>query len=253
MKQDKEKPANTDRSSPVRLSRSQCRRLRDYYRSAGWPCLDVMEVELLNAGLIERVKAAAGAQETLRVTEAGLQAIGVGVVRNRKAFDAHELLVMDTARHLAGTGRLVYRNLSLRGRVENGWKLCKPDVYSIRHTSVAAYARPMIHEIKVRRADLLSDLKRPEKRAAYQALSSEFFYVMPTGLADAHEVPEDCGVLYRGEGGFELARPASRRAMELSLAEWMALARRAAEFLEPDQSQSLLRGEDGNDPADQND
>ncbi len=243
MKEDKEKPANTDRSGPVRLSRSQCRRLRDYYRSAGWPCLDVMEVELLNAGLIERVTMPGHHQETLRVTDAGLQAIGVGVVRNRKAFDAHELLLMDTARHLAGAGRLVYRNLSLRGRVENGWKLCKPDVYSIRNTSVAAYVRPMIHEVKVRRADLISDLKRPEKRAAYQALSSEFFYVMPKGLADVHEVPEDCGVLYHSENGFELARPASQRAMELSLAEWMALARRAAELVELDQSQSLLQGE----------
>lgn len=222
------------------LPRTHARRLRAYYRSAGWPCLDAIEVDLLNAGLIERCCAQAG-PDRIRLTEAGLQALGRTLQTNRRAFDAHEDLVARMARELAAAGRLVYRDLSLRGRVESGWQACRADLYSIRHTSVAAYARPVIHEIKVRRADLQSDLRKPLKRAAYQALSSEFYYVMPAGLAQPDEVPADCGLIWAESGSFRLLRPSATRAVQLSTAEWMALARRGAEFLDADPDQLPLR------------
>jgi hypothetical protein len=41
--------------------------------------------------------------------------------------------------------------------------MAMPDVYSVRHTTVASYLQPVVHEIKVRRADLLADLKRPSR------------------------------------------------------------------------------------------
>ena len=47
------------------------RRLREVYRSAGWPCLDTIEVDLLAAGLLQRdaIRAPDGSwQDTLRVT-----------------------------------------------------------------------------------------------------------------------------------------------------------------------------------------
>ena len=40
------------------------------------------------------------------------------------------------------------------------------------------YAEPVVHEIKVRRADLLSDLRRADKGAAYVALASQCWYVL---------------------------------------------------------------------------
>lgn len=236
---------------PLALPRSHGRRLRAYYRSAGWPCLDTIEVDLLNAGLIERICQTPATPDIIRVTDAGLRALGSCLDQNRRAFDAHETLVEQIAGSLAAGGRLVYRKLMLRGRVNAAWKPCRPDVYSIRHTTVAAYACPVIHEVKVRRADLLSDLKNPDKRAAYQALSAEFFYVMPEGLAAVDEIPEDCGVLYAGASGFKLARASPHRAMELSFAEWMTLARRGAEFIDHETAQSMLCGDDpdGDQPA----
>ena len=54
------------------LGKPHARRLREIYRSAGWPCQDLIEVELLAAGLVERVRAASG-HETLRVTDTGVQ------------------------------------------------------------------------------------------------------------------------------------------------------------------------------------
>ena len=226
-------------ASPA-LPRSHGRRLRAYYRSAGWPCLDTVEVDLLNAGLVERVSSSIGGTEVIRVTDSGLRALGQSLDRNRRAFDAHESLVKAVTRSQVQAGRLAYRGLMLRGRVESGWKPCRPDVYSIRNTSVAAYACPVIHEIKVRRADLLGDLKLPDKRGAYQALSSEFYYVMPEGMAAIEEIPQDCGVLYFAESGFKLGRTSPKRQVELSIAEWMSLARRGAERSFDDFDQGCL-------------
>ena len=73
--------------------------------------------------------------------------------------------------------------------------IVRPDVYSIGHTSVEAYLCPIVHEIKVRRADLLGDLRREPKRAGYQWLSSETWYVLAAGIAEPEEVPPECGVM----------------------------------------------------------
>lgn len=221
------------------LSRHHQRRLRTYYRSAGWPCLDAIEIDLLDAGLIERIRRG-GEAEIVRVTEAGIAALAVQLGDNRRAYDLHEALVERVVRLLASAGRLVFRNLALRGRVDDGWRACRADVYSIRPSTVAAYTCPAIHEIKVRRADLLGDLARPDKRGAYQALSSEFYYVVPDGLARLDEIPADCGVIFATAGGLRPGRPSPRRAAEPGLQEWLAMARRAAEPIDAEDLQPLL-------------
>ena len=58
--------------APPPIGKTHARRLREVYRSAGWPCQDLVEIELLAAGLLERVRAATG-HETLRVTDAGIR------------------------------------------------------------------------------------------------------------------------------------------------------------------------------------
>ena len=68
------------------------RRLRDIYRSAGWPCQDGIEIELLGAGLVERVRGPLG-HETLRVTDAGIALLAETLARNRARRGPHELLV----------------------------------------------------------------------------------------------------------------------------------------------------------------
>lgn len=222
-----------------RLGRHHERRLRSLYRSAGWPCCDAIEIDLLHAGLVERVPRTGGA-ETLRVTDAGLAVLATQLRRNRGAFDGHEALVESTARLLASAGRLVFRGLLLRGHAGDGWRACRPDVYSLRVTTTAGYACPAIHEIKVRRADLLADLARPDKREGYMALSAEFYYVLPEGLARLDEIPADCGVVFVGTAGMRPGRPSPRRPVEVDLATWMAIARRGAEFVDLDAAQPQL-------------
>jgi hypothetical protein len=125
--------------------------------------------------------------------------------------------------------------------VEPGWAIAMPDVYSIRHTTVEAYVEPVAHEIKVRRADLLSDLRRPAKGEAYRWLSGECWYVIREGIAQPQEIPEVYGVmLARPDGALEVARPAPRRAMRLPFAVWMALARAHPERPDDDDLQPAL-------------
>lgn len=263
------------------------RRLREVWRSAGWPFQDPLEAELLAAGLLSRERDVAG-RETVRVTDAGVALLADTLQRNRATRDAHEQLVARLAREMQRAGRVVWRGLMLRARVgaepapgvlpgmmpggaEGGsdgaadgvadglpgrpsaargespaalgppqaaarpgddghWVLAMPDLYSIRHTTVEEYLAPVAHEVKVRRADLLADLRRPTKGEAYRWLAGECWYVIREGIAEPDEIPAVYGVLVApASGPLLVARPAPQRAMRLPFAVWMALARATPE------------------------
>ncbi len=229
-------PSVPSPAQPPALTRAHARRLRDIYRSAGWPCQDALEIDLLAAGLLERVRSALG-HETLRVTDPGVQWMAQALARNRAALSAHEQLVERVAQEMARAGRLAWRGLSLRAQVPSGdparplrWCVARPDVFSIRHTSVEAYVEPVVHEIKVRRADLLADLRQEAKRAAYRDLG-ECWYVLgsdargrPIGGPD--DVPQECGVMLVEGTRLVVARAAQRPARTaLPFGVWMALAK----------------------------
>jgi hypothetical protein len=222
------------------------RRLREVWRSAGWPCRDGIELDLLAAGLLQPRHDGQG-RETLHLTEAGLQLLAATRQRNQAALTAHETLVGRVAAEMQRAGRIAWRGLSLRAPLPaqqadgaTQWALAMPDVYSIRHTTVEDYTEPVAHEIKVSRADLLSDLRRADKGAAYLALSSQCWYVLRAGIASADEVPPAFGVMFADEAGLSVARPAPRRAMRVPFAVWMALARATAVPVPDEEAQSLL-------------
>jgi hypothetical protein len=258
------------------LTRHHHQRLRQIYRSAGWPCHDMLEVELLAAGLLERRPAPDGF-ESLRVTDAGIQRLAEVFAHNKAVRTPHEALVERVAHAMAQTGRLTWRGLMLRvslpralltGESEtdlalpaqdcafereamalapaHGWCMACPDVFSVRHTTVEAYLEPVVHEIKVSRADLLGDLKRPAKRAAYLGLASACWYVLGQDakgrpIAAPEEVPPECGVMQVEGERLVVAREAPRRGMErLPFHVWMSLARSGPAVRLDEDAQSLL-------------
>ncbi|MDB5932326.1 MAG: hypothetical protein JWR60_4033, partial [Polaromonas sp.] len=219
------------------LGRSHARRLREIYRSAGWPCQDMLEIELLAAGMLERACSHAG-HETLRVTDAGIAWLAATLARNRSALSAHEALVEQVAREMVRAGRVAWRALSLRAQLPPAsegekvrWCMVRPDVFSIRNTTLETCLDPIVHEIKVSRADLLGDLRLPDKRGAYLGLGGECWYVLgcdakgrPIGAAD--EIPAECGVMLMDSQRLVVARAAPRRTRQnLPLNVWMALAK----------------------------
>ncbi len=230
----------------ITLTRYHHRRLREVYRSAGWPSQDVLEIELLAVGLLERVVSCSG-HETLRVTEAGIAQLAGSLGQNKAARSAHEALVERVALEMGRAGRLVWRGLSLRARVPTdqpsksrtedlsitpmAWVVACPDVFSIRNTTVEAYLEPIVHEIKVSRADLLGDLKKPSKRAAYLDMGGECWYVLGETargkpIAQPEEIPPDCGVMLCEGDRLTVARPAPRKVLtKLPFHVWMGLAK----------------------------
>ncbi|HWK82525.1 MAG TPA: hypothetical protein VNS61_02210 [Caldimonas sp.] len=200
------------------------RRLREVYRSAGWPCRDAVEIELIAAGLLERERGPLG-HETLRVSDAGIAVLAETLHKNRGRRNAHELLVERVAREMTRAGRLAWRGLSARARVGEAWAMAMPDVFSIRHTTVEAYLEPIVHEIKVLRSDLLADLRRAVKREAYLQLGGECWYVIREGIAAPEEIPPECGVLVAEAERLVVARAAPKRPSTVGFSLWMALAR----------------------------
>jgi hypothetical protein len=228
------------------LGAAHRRRLREIWRSAGWPCHDALELELLAAGLLARAWDGEG-RETLRVTEAGITLLAATRQRNQAAFGPHEALVRRVAVEMQRAGRVVWRGLSLRAPLpaEGGgtrWATAMPDVFSIRHTTVEDYVEPIVHEVKVSRADLLSDLRRTTKGAAYRALASQCWYVLRAGIAEPEEVPPEFGVLVARGDALDLVRAAPRRPMRLPFAVWMMLARASAEPPAEEDPQAALGG-----------
>jgi hypothetical protein len=258
-------PGALGKTTAFAIGTAHRRRLREVWRSAGWPCQDVVEAELLAAGLLERQHDPQG-RMSLRVSDRGMQTLAQTAERNRAARSEHDRLVAQVAATLARDGRIAWCGLSLRARISDGetgrWQMALPDVFSVRHTSVAAYLQPVVHEIKVRRADLLADLRKPAKRAAYLQMAGAVYYVLAEGIAGADDIPPECGVIQaRGtawmkarRGGdpltattpddtpaeaelgdewpavqLEVLRPAPTRALPhdtgLPFAVWMALAR----------------------------
>jgi len=217
-------PAPAPALSDAGVGAAHRRRLRDVFRSAGWPCHDVIEIELLAAGLLQRRHDTQG-RETLRVSDAGIACLAQTLQAHRARRDAHEALVERVSREMTRCGRLAWRSLSIRARVADGWAMAKPDVFSIRHTTTESWLEPIVHEVKVQRSDLLADLRRPAKRAAYLQLAGACWYVLRAGIAEPEEIPPECGVMVATDTTLAVLRPAPRRAHPMRFDQWMALAR----------------------------
>lgn len=257
---------------PPPLARHHRTRLLEVWRSAGWPCQDALEIDLLAAGLLERQTSPEG-HILLRVTDAGIAWLAEARRAGQRRQSLHDRMALAFARQqLLPAGRIVWRELSLRAalapeeeaqpvaplaegpppaalalpglwddeppgpaqrRAARLWRVARPDLFSIRHTTVPGYLRPMVHEVKASRADLQSDLRHAAKRRAYQWLCEECYYVFPAGVAEAHELPPEFGVWLmhgtpdeEGQGArFELARPARHARCTLPFDVWMALCR----------------------------
>ena len=259
--------SDSQRSAPI--TRFHRTRLMQIWRSAGWPCKDGLEIDLLAAGLISLHISTDGC-ETLRLTDEGISTLAQARQRSVRALSLHDRLGQKFAAQLLAAGRIVWAELSLRAVIDsvpvgdvvppaatadapanmapamaplwadddhapaaraaaNVWRMARPDLFSVRNTSVPAYLQPMVHEVKASRADLLSDLRHDAKRQAYQWLCEECYYVFPAGIAEPDEIPEHFGIwVLHGsveDGRFELLRPARHNRCTLPFAVWMALCK----------------------------
>ena len=256
--------------------RAHLTRLMAIWRSAGWPCRDGIELDLIACGWATLLSI--DGHESIRLTDTGIRLLAQERHRNRRCLSAHDRLAQRVAEHLMASGRIVWRELALRAKVvvhaepvndvgppagnplwpldpyeqtaihqphrKASWRVARPDVFSVRHTSVEDYLQPMVHEVKVSRADLLSDLRHADKRESYQWLSCETCYVFPAGMAEPHEIPAAFGVwVLNGliDGGtFDIVRPAVHTPCRLPFSVWMTLAKSSPMRLDGEPAQRQL-------------
>jgi hypothetical protein len=255
------------------------------WRSAGWPTRDAIELDLLAAGWVEWVREGSGLG-SLRLTDAGIRLLAEARQRRARPQSAHDRLAERVCSELVAQGRIVWRELALRARIEMAvapspdeagltlptlpaltqlslttegeretglvpagtpkatWRMARPDVFSVRNTSVEAYLHPLVHEVKASRADLLCDLRNPAKREAYRWLSCETYFVFPQSVAQPDEIPAPFGVYFlQGDietGTLVLARPARHARCRLPFPVWLALAKAHAVYAERDEPQGEL-------------
>ena len=83
-------PSPTSTSPPsTTITRFHRTRLMQIWRSAGWPCKDGLEIDLLAAGLI-RLHIAADGCEALRLTDEGIRTLAQARQRGVRALSLHD-------------------------------------------------------------------------------------------------------------------------------------------------------------------
>jgi hypothetical protein len=112
--------------------RAHLTRLMSIWRSAGWPCRDAIELDLLAAGWAKHSETADG-HETIRLTDAGIRLLAEARQRNQRSLSAHDRLALRVAAQLSAAGRVVWRELSLRARFSTAEAPTAGEVQAIEH------------------------------------------------------------------------------------------------------------------------
>lgn len=116
---------------------------------------------------------------------------------------AHDALAADLldARHLAG--EIAIERLALRGGIV--------DVAAMR----LSWSKPRLtaYEVKISRADFLSDIRSGKWRNYLESVERLYFAV-PAGMIDAREVPPECGFTVRATNSWYTPRKAPVRAID---------------------------------------
>lgn len=129
----------------------------------------------------------------------------------------HDALASDLANWLRmAYGRVAWENMSFTRYTEGQpgrrrvLAVRRPDVFSIESVLSLARARPYVHEVKVSRADLMSDL-RTGKWEEYYRWAGHVWFACPEGLVRREELPAGAGLVVRTDRGWAVDRRASPR------------------------------------------
>lgn len=108
---------------------------------------------------------------------------------------SHNQLAEDLARHLAGYSvpMAIWTDMQLGPSGS-----ARPDVYAIEKTYTALRAR--VFEVKVSRADFLSDVTSG-KYLRYAKFAGCITFATPAGLVGKDEIPKGCGLITRSADG----------------------------------------------------
>lgn len=100
---------------------------------------------------------------------------------------------------------------------------CRPDVFSIVPALDPSRVQPWTCEVKISRADFLSDV-RSEKWKRYRRFSCRIWFAAPQGIIAPSDVPDGTGLLeFRNPYWVPVVRPKFCKGWELSGRDLMRL------------------------------
>lgn len=117
----------------------------------------------------------------------------------------HDDLIDDLVDHLKGTGlngsRMVWTDFPMGPSGSQ-----RPDVFTLEKSF--ARPSPTVYEIKVSRSDFHADVQAG-KWTGYRSFASRVIFCVPSGLVTRTEIPEQAGLMVRGENGWKALKKAT--------------------------------------------
>jgi hypothetical protein len=123
----------------------------------------------------------------------------------RVAGAAELLDIVEASLHCVKSEWLFLRELRIGAGRRNGGAQ-RLDAFALNCLPHLAMKR-VCYEIKISRADYLSELKHPLKRRIGMRYSNEFYFVAPAGLLRLDEIPSECGLVEAGICSYEEWKP----------------------------------------------
>lgn len=215
-------------ANTITLTRKHYKRLRWYFQSphgAGAGGMgDNIDLDLAALGMIEKCDLTGGVV-CFEITQAGISELSAENKREIERRSPHHTLAGRLAQWLQKQGRVTWENIEFVVEVETfgqvGRKAVRPDVFSVITTLNPKNICPIVHEVKVSRADFLADVTKPEKRGAYSVIAEAVYYVAPAGMIAPEECLEECGLVVETNDGFEVLKKHKRRTVELGAKQFM--------------------------------
>jgi hypothetical protein len=84
------------------------------------------------------------------------------------------------------------------------------DAYAINTWPSKKHLR-IAYEVKISRSDFMREVNAPYKRASAMDASNQYYFVVPKGLVEVREVPENCGLIEANAGGLRTVVVARHR------------------------------------------
>jgi hypothetical protein len=111
------------------------------------------------------------------------------------------IAIVERALHASPVEWLFFRELRVGTGRQNG-NAQRLDAFALNTLPHTAMKR-ICYEVKISRADFLSELKRPLKRRIGMRYSNEFYFVTPVALVSTAEIPAECGLIEAGHAAVD--------------------------------------------------
>jgi len=139
--------------------------------------------------------------------------------------DAHRDLQVDLSTYLQSAGYLTFTEIQLPGAEDlqnNTWGSGRADVVAVKPHQYVRFAL-QVYDVKVSRSDFLRDVNGNKWRQ-YLRVCHRFYFALPSGLVKTAEIPEEAGLIVKGEHGWRTVKgPAPNKPDSLNMAVILAL------------------------------